>query len=572
MSAHRADAGCRLRVFDAAWRALGITVCAVGALVAAPRAQQAPVFRGGAVLVPLDLRVLDRHGQPVTDLRGDEVEVFEDGVAQDIRHFSAQTLAADAAGTGGRPARRQPLSADITPQSRRVFLIVLGRGRLQEPSRGVDALLHFVRERLLPQDQVAVLAYDRATAFTTDHARIAEVLARFRDRHESIEQGLRQRFSGLASVYGNKDLPAPLRAQIDALFLAASGPDTRELPPAPVANDARLAADLRLPFDRFVESNRQTMQDLGNLYTGIEYLRQLDGEKHLIFVTEQGITLPRLEDDMSLAAIASDARVAIEPIQTGGELDAPMPAPAATSTGATAVPAPNAAVRQSLAMVTLRTIADLTGGQASMHAYAEGAIDRINTATRFSYLVGYAPSNTTWDGRYRHIHVTVRRPDVTVFYRHGYYGREQVPPTNRRQFVAASRMNAAVGYRRDIRDIRLKATARFVKGPDGVAGGKAAIEVTLTIDAARVHFDDLQNQRVGTLDVALVCLDARQRVVGQLVEEIRLRQDEAEHQRALRDGIAYAGRVTPTAAAQMVKVVVYDYAADLLGTVVVTVK
>src|SRR5262245_5303870 len=242
--------------------------------------QRPPVFRAGALVVPVDLRVLDRNGQPVTDLKADDVEVLEDGVPQEIRHFSAQTLAIDP-DDGGRLMRRQPIGTAITPQSRRVFLILLGRGRLQYPARGLDALLHFVRERLLPQDLVAVFAYDRATGFTTDHVLIADTIERFRAKHEDIEQLLRQRASGLAAVYGNKDLPNALRVKIDAVFQTSPSPTLRELPEAPIENERRLNTEMGDPFDAFISDNRQTLQDLGNLYTGIEYLRHIDGEKHL---------------------------------------------------------------------------------------------------------------------------------------------------------------------------------------------------------------------------------------------------------------------------------------------------
>ena len=43
---------------------------------------------------------------------------------------------------------------------------------------GVDAAIGFVRDSLLPQDQVAVAAYNRATDFTTDRAKILKVLER----------------------------------------------------------------------------------------------------------------------------------------------------------------------------------------------------------------------------------------------------------------------------------------------------------------------------------------------------------------------------------------------------------
>jgi len=128
------------------------------------------VFRSAVTLVPLDVRVTDKNGKPVTDLRQDEFTVVDDGARQDIRHFSVRTLTADVPETDTKMMLRES-AVSLEPQTNRIFLIVLGRGRLQEPSRAVDALIHFVRERLLPQDQVAVFAYNRATTFTRDHRR-----------------------------------------------------------------------------------------------------------------------------------------------------------------------------------------------------------------------------------------------------------------------------------------------------------------------------------------------------------------------------------------------------------------
>ena len=56
-----------------------------------------------------------------------------------------------------------------------------------------------------------------------------------------------------------------------------------------------------LGLDDFVQVTARSLQDLGNCYAAIEYLRHLEGDKHLVFVTERGMNLPRLEDDMDLA-------------------------------------------------------------------------------------------------------------------------------------------------------------------------------------------------------------------------------------------------------------------------------
>jgi len=184
--------------------ALAVALVCVAALAAQqaspPAAQQQsqPTFRTGVIIVPVDVRVLDRDGKPVTDLGQADFTVLEDGVAQEIRHFSARGLVPMPVPAESKPAVRTRSSSPIQEQSARIFLIVLGRGRLQYPSKGVDALIHFVRNRLLPQDQVAVLAFNRSTDFTTDRARVLDVLERYKRRHEYIEAGFKHQTSGLA--------------------------------------------------------------------------------------------------------------------------------------------------------------------------------------------------------------------------------------------------------------------------------------------------------------------------------------------------------------------------------------
>src|SRR5215208_2839527 len=79
-------------------------------------------------------------------------------------------------------------------------------------------MLHFVHERLLPQDLVAVMAWNRATAFTTDRAATIDVLERFKKEHEGIEARMHLRFSGLAAQFGGPQIPKSIQAQIDRVF------------------------------------------------------------------------------------------------------------------------------------------------------------------------------------------------------------------------------------------------------------------------------------------------------------------------------------------------------------------
>ena len=174
----------------------------LGVFTTVPSAQQQQpsripgTFRSAVTLVPLDVRVLDQRGRPVTDLKQEDFVVFEENVPQRIGHFSHQVLTAAPPAPDGALKMRQVPGETLQPQNHRVFLLVLGRGRLQYPAKGVDAAIDFVREQLLPQDQVAVLAYNRATDFTSNRSEVIQLLERFRERHEKIEADLKHRISG----------------------------------------------------------------------------------------------------------------------------------------------------------------------------------------------------------------------------------------------------------------------------------------------------------------------------------------------------------------------------------------
>ena len=149
------------------------------------------------------------------------------------------------------------------------------------------------------------------------------------------------------------------------------------------ASDLRQAERIDLSFEEYVTANAQTLQDVGNIYTGIEYLRYIEGEKHLSS-SETGIFLPRAEDDRRIAAAASDARVVIDTIHTGGLIGAPPP----TARGTMALPSTGMSFMQGFSVKSLRTIADLTGGQSSAFRFADQALRRIDDATRAYYLLG----------------------------------------------------------------------------------------------------------------------------------------------------------------------------------------
>ena len=519
----------------------------------------------------MDVRVVDREGKPVTDLKQEDFTVLDGGMFQPIRHFSRQELQPVDTAPGAAPAFRKPTASAIEPQPNRIFLIVFGRGRLQGPTRAVDAVARLVAEDLLPQDQVAVFAFNRASDFTNDHKKTADIIERFKRAHERIESRLLLATTGLAAIYGTKSIPAALQADIDAVFGDASA--ARQVPPSQDVGDAsRLeqpsgrSIDVigeRLRFGRYVDVSVQSLQDLGNLYTGIDYLRYLEGQKHLIFVTEQGVSLPRQDSFTGLAARANGARVAIDVIQTGG-VDVGF-LPDATSRDGT--PAVRTRPLDPFRVADARLLADLTGGRAFFGQSAKSAVAQIDSSTKGGYLLGYYPPAAARSGAYRPIVIRINRPGVVASYRHGYYSRDDTPPLDPKAYLIALRLSAARNYEHDITDIKLKAEASVT-----AQGAKKTANVRAWIDPSRLSLTSAAGQRVGSLEIVVYCVDGSDHVVGRAHQAIDLKLKPETYQRFLTDGIPYEAALPFSGEMKSAKIIVYDYDADLVGSVVVKVK
>jgi VWFA-related protein len=588
---------------------------------AAPQVRdQAPTFRGAVTVVPVDVRVLDRDGRPVTDLTRDDFVIFENDVRQPIVHFAQQVLTPRPPGPDVRAHAEVPAFDDSTPQQHRIFLIVLGSGAfgsrpfagmraaLPDPSKAIDGLLHLVRERLLPQDQVALLVYNRATDFTADHERVATVLDAFK-RSEDEGRAALARWSA----------PTPTSSPAASAFGAA---------------DTRAALQPELGLAEYLAAANRPLSDLDNLYYGVKYLRFMEGEKHLLYVTAQGIQqteqgrLPILgtrpwEPPERLAETASDARVALHTIQTGGISSGgtqlfggvwpqdpflrPLPimtpsllAPGQPYFGSlgngnsgssggsgqphaiaaqpgfdrpapdAGVPIPGSTAGALQRLSDLRTLARLTGGTASIMELAAQAVDRVDATTRSAYLLAYYPLDTRQDGRFRTVSVEVNRKDVTVLFRHGYSAQPPAPALTRRAVLANGQIASAALLTKDVRDIPVTLTPTFTKARTG-NGGEMLVQVQ--IDATRLGWvtDDL-SRRVAHLDLVVFCGDKKQTIVGQVHRTIDTAFTGERYEQAIKDGLRQTLRVPVTAPARYVKAIVYSYEANLSGSVLATMK
>ncbi len=546
------------------------------------QAAQAPTFSSTVTLVPIDVRVMDRRtGKPITDLKQEDFTIGEDGTPQEIRLFIQQSLQAEAplpakAGAapvaGLQPAIRQGGSA-LVPQRARIFLFVFGSGRLHRgPVKGLDAAIGFIRHRLLPQDFVAAFGYNRATDFTTDHEVIAGVVERFRAENDAITSTVLQHVSGLGGVYGTRGMPPAVQGRIDAVF---AGPRAMPFARTASAENAqsgdRLRADMRrqeeaafdaavaagrvgpesassggdaLPsndwasFDRFAATSALTMEDLGNLYAAIAYMQKLEGEKHLVFITESGVRLPRGDDFSDFARVAASGRVAVDIVQTGEAFDVTDNA-------------------------WLRGISENTGGLAAIAKDGSEAFNQLDLMTRHGYLLGYYPRNANWDGKERRVTVKVKRANATVVYRRGYLAYPGGREFDRRAYLTRFRLAAATGRNADLTDIKVTLAAAAAR-----IDGEPAVAIDATVDASALRFSVRDGVRHGRIDFAVVPLDGQGQMVGRTYKKQagRLEYNEMAFALVQKLGVPYQVQMRVPAGTRAIRLIVYDYAADLLGS------
>jgi hypothetical protein len=201
-------------------------------------------------------------------------------------------------------------------------------------------------------------------------------------------------------------------------------------------------------------------------------------------------------------------------------------------------------------------------------ANAGKALDRIDAQTRVDYQLAYYPAAPGADGRYRMVRVEVNRPGVTVLFRHGYHADQSSASLSRRTVVADSRLVKAASSTRPYREIRVTATPAFTKASTG-KGGEMLVQLVIGAERLSWSADDLL-RRVAHLELAIFCGAAKNTVVGQTRRTVTVALTAERYDQVGKQGLPYSVRIPVSAPPRFVKVVVYDYDADLTGSTVAT--
>lgn len=388
-----------------------------------------PVIRITVERIQLDAVITDKKGRHVTDLRPEEIEIFQDGEQQSISEFSyvrsgvpaeapsgAQPSAAPA-GQAGAPAVAVPAAAAL-PTSPRTVLIVLDD--LSFGPHAFDRTHRALRqavERLDPKDRVDIIstaAGIRTLTLTTDR-----------------------------------------KANLAAIDAVRRTPWTRgELTNTWASPQAAFFGRMHgRRYDGSVFDNVEdwmAMRSIAVVKEAVSALRQIPGRKALLLVSEgfinlRDLTLPqvreiywpldRLYGDANdlfgalrrLAELATRSGVvihAVDPrglatagVDVEGEIqDIHDPRAYANLVGARHV-------GLYATQATLQYLTDETGGLTLADDNdMTRSLESIVSDLSGYYLIGYAPRSGTFDsGRFHKFEVKVKRPGLKVRTREGFY-------------------------------------------------------------------------------------------------------------------------------------------------------
>ena len=383
------------------------------AMVPSARGQGAatPSFPAAARRVVVDVVVTDREGVPVTGLTAADFEVSEDGRAQTVASF--EEIGAPSAATDSGPASstaREAVPA-IAPRPSRLHVVALDDVNLtpSKMSRAKAAVAAFLRA-LPPDDAVLLVPTSSGEGKLSSSAESREDLV---EMLRGLPAGYLPDLSPdrmtdyeAMMVYVLRDPEMEERVRRRISVRAASG-----LSVAAIAGNTWMRAESRI---------RTTLRTLDRV---IGTVAAEKGRKSIVLVSEGFVLAPRSEDFRQVTQAAMRANAVFY------FLDARQ-----MVLGASEYPVDSNSLGSNQVAIAL---ADQAGDVAGAEALAEdtggfsirnsndlaGGLRRIAAESRAYYLVAYDPTKEP-DGKYRKIRVRVKRKDVRVRARKGYYADE----------------------------------------------------------------------------------------------------------------------------------------------------
>src|SRR5689334_1145481 len=403
--------------------------------------EQEDVVKVKSNLVNIDVIVKDKKGKYVSDLKAEDFTITEDGQSQKIEFFDAPVSRTETRKPGETTTAQVTTTSTATATPTRNYVALVLDSQTTDftnlkPVR--EGAIKYVREQVTDADAVALLSVTNGLKmlqpFTQDKAKLIASIEQLGspDAKTFEQKDIAENIANIREFLNNNDTSA-------AITTNAGGA---------AAARVLIAQHVMQQFIRLrtALSLQQARPVLAALAAIAEGLKPIPGKKTVVLFS-QGFVTPAVLDwqVQSTIDIANRANVAVYIIDSAG-----LRAGAPTS-GALVPGSPLAGVsaatnqEQRIQAVGGETVFDYARQEGQTREYdilyrlsgdtggkfLKGnndislGLERINQEIQARYTLAYRSTNQNFDGTFRKVKIEVRRPDMQIVSRSGYYA---IPP------------------------------------------------------------------------------------------------------------------------------------------------
>ena len=532
------------------------------------------VVRITTALVQTDVVVTDKNDHPITDLKLEDFDLYENGKKQDIKFMEFVSTEEGRRAEGERPAALPP-GAEIPRDL---------------SAKEVKRVVAFV------VDDLTIPFADLATVrtllrnFVDTEMRDGDLVAIIRTVGG---KGLLQQFTS------DKQL---LRRAISQLNVATNpymqfdNPGQQRFTSIPTATDAAEGGegnfeDMGLtntsdPNDEFQRLFRGLMS-LTTANFVISSLKEIPGRKSLVIISG-GIPIFETANNGSAYSNVSYLlnRLSDNAVRAGVVINTMDPRGLKASTGvASFVDTPGRSalggpqdptfgrgggsdemfglpLAGAAEHLGLDTVAKATGGVSVINTNNfKAGLDKVLARSQSYYMLAYTPAER-FDNKFRKLEIKVKRDGARVYAHRGYVARADTARETRTKEEAIAAAVTAPIAKRDI-DV----SANLELKPSTTKNGNQ-LDIHLRIDPSRLNFTQTADGHYQTsFDVVGFVYDQLGRVRGGFSETINTNLTPSNYQEALKTGLTYSANTELPAGAFQIRAVVREAASGATGTV-----
>ena len=582
----------------------------IAALALVPMAcaiAQAPepalTLRVNTQLVQVSVIVKDSHGNPVTDLKAGDFELYDSGKKQEIRVFNLEDYRP--AGAGQAAAAAAPTAPAVSPLDAGMFsnrtpvepgatnpptIVVIDAGNTWDPLRMTWADLVYARDELIkflrqihPEDRLGIylIGSDRfwiLHEYTADCADLVKRLAVWTPK-ASPEAGSPKAldvWSDFAMRITGVDAETA-RAIHRGVFYTSNPMGASALPPESQRTLDPASATAGTPAaDRGAHILPEYNGPIEILKAVADHLASVPGRKNVILVSGKTFLPPEFKDLVQVLRPIIQDGVAVYTIDPGGlapyavdasyELSGAAKLAAAQDHTGQAAHADIQLHFDQKRLLSLRLqsslteLAEATGGRVFFGTNdIVGAIRSSFDDSRVTYTLGFYPQTSSNDGSFHPIKVKLTtRQHLSLRYRDGYF--EPAPPQQDPHLREVQMLHSVFSP--------VDATAIELSGSVSPIAGHEC-ELKLHIGLASVSLSPEGGQWTGRLALAVYGRDDSGNAYESLSKTVDLKLQQDSYDNALKIGLPYARSFRLDPKATSLRVMVRDLGSGNIGTLTI---